>query len=149
MPSFRNALRFSALLFLLALVAPAALAAQETQDTAKLAPQLRAARNAMSAAYAKLAGSEVATHYADDIVVQFGPEEFRGKEQATAWITQQLGGLSGLRVEPPTFTVAADQVTERSAYTVSLPDGSSSSGTVETVWKRQGNTWKVSRMTVQ
>jgi ketosteroid isomerase-like protein len=148
MPSCRNALRFSALLFAFALALPAALTAQ-TQDTTKLAPELRAARNAMSAAYAKLAGADVAAHYANDIVVQFGPDEFRGKEQATAWITQQLGALSGLKVEPPTFTVAAEEVTENSAYTVNLPDGSSSSGTVVTVWKKQGNAWKVARMTVQ
>ena len=149
MPSFRTALRLSALMFLVTLAVPAAASAQETQDTTKLVPALRAARNAMSAAYAKLAGADVATHYANDIVVQFGPDEFRGKEQATAWITQQLGALSGLKVDSPTFTITADQVTERAGYTVNLPDGSTSSGTVETVWKREGNTWKVSRMTVQ
>jgi len=150
MTSLRNALRFSALLFLLAWALPAAVSAQETQDTMKLVPQLRSARNAMSAGYAKMAGADVATHYADDIVVQFGPDEFRGKEQATAWITQQLGALSGLKVDPPTFTVKPDEVAERSSYTVSLPDGTSQTGSVETVWKKQASgAWKVARMTVQ
>jgi ketosteroid isomerase-like protein len=149
MTSLRNALRFSALLFLLTWALPAAVSAQETQDTTKLARELRAARNAMSAGYAKMAGADVAAHYADDIVVMFGPEEIRGKEMATAWITQQLTALSGLRVDTPTFTVKADEVSERSGYTVSLPDGSSQTGTVETVWKKQTNgAWKVSRMTV-
>ena len=150
MKSLRNALRFSALLFLLTLALPAAVSAQETQDTMKLVPQLRTVRNAMSAGYAKLAGADVAAHYADDIVVQFGPDEFRGKEQATAWITQQLGALSGLKVAAPSFTVKADEVIERSTYTVNLPDGTAQNGSVETVWKKQTNgAWKVARMTVQ
>lgn len=150
MTSLRNALRFSALLCLLTLALPAAVSAQETQDTMKLVPQLRTVRNALSASYAKLAGADVAAHYADDIVVLFGESEFRGKQQATGWITQQLGALSGLKVAAPTFTVKADEVTERSTYTVNMPDGTSQQGTVETVWKKQANgAWKISRMTVQ
>lgn len=143
-----TAIRCSTLLLLLVVALPVAAAAQETQDTMQLAPQLRAARAATSSAYMRLAAADAAAHYADDIIVHFGGEEIRGKDGASAWMQQTLQQVTSLRLGAASFKVAEAEVTERSSYVVATPDGEQE-GSVETVWRRQSNgAWKIARMTV-
>lgn len=146
---YRIVVSFAALLFAVGALTPAAVFAQETQDTMQLTSELRTTRSALTDAYGRLAIDDIAAHYADDIFVQFGTDEFRGKEAASAWISQALQGLAALRFGRSSFTIKPDEVTERNSYTVVLPDGNEQTGTVETVWKKQApGGWKISRMLV-
>jgi hypothetical protein len=141
---------FAPALFLMTLVLPGAVQAQETtQDTMKLAAPLRTARAALSAGWSSMDAGKVTVAFSDSAVVEFGDQVMRGKQAVSAWVTEVLGGLSSLRMGSPSFTMAPALVTENNTYVVVTSDGSEQPGTVTTVWRRQAdNAWKVVRMTV-
>ena len=145
----RATLRLVAALFLLLCAAPAALRAQETQDTMKLAAPLRAARAALTAAYISLEPARANIHFADDAVVIFQDQTYRGRAAVDGWIVDSMTGVSAVRFGTPRFTIADAEVTDYNTYSVTLGDGSLAEGTSEMVWRRQADgSWKVVRLLV-
>lgn len=144
----RAAVRLATVLFLLFLVMPPALEAQETQDTMKLAAPLRAARAAFSGGYMAFDASKVTPLFTADAVVVFQNDSFSGKEAVDAWVANSMQGLSAIRFGTASFTVSDAEVVDRNTYVVTLGDGTTAEGTSELVWRRQADgSWKVARLT--
>lgn len=140
--------RLAALFALLAIVLPAAVRAQETSDTTKLAAPLRSARGTFNKALTAGDGAGAAAVFADSIMVDFQGQVYSGKEAATGWMVEALQGISALKFSPPTFKLSDTEVTETASYTVSTPGGDQT-GSTETVWKKQKDgAWKVQRLRV-
>jgi ketosteroid isomerase-like protein len=143
-------LRRASLLFAFVLVAPGAVSAQATtNDETQLPAALKESRAALQKAYTALNPATAVDHYADDIQVSFGMDEYRGKPSATAWLHDALAGLSALRLGTPTFTIAPQEVTESANYTIVQADGQEADGTVQAVWRLTDGAWKVVRLIVQ
>jgi ketosteroid isomerase-like protein len=136
----------ASLLLLMALAGP--VAAQETQDTTQLPESLRTARASMSAALTKLDGNAAAALFTDDGAVDFGGQVITGKPAVAGWFGEAFNGVAALRFGTPVFVIADGRVTERSSYTVVVPDGEQG-GSAETVWVRQEDgSWRVTRLIV-
>jgi hypothetical protein len=137
-----------AVALLLLLFAPA-LRAQETQDTMKLAPGLRAARAELSAGYVALDPARVKPVFADSAVVYFQDQIHTGRQAVDAWVVDSMRGLSAVRFGTSTLTIKDAEVIDRNTYMVTLDDGSQAEGTSEVVWRRQADgSWKVVRLLV-
>jgi ketosteroid isomerase-like protein len=137
-------------LFLLAiLVIPGAIAAQETEDTTKLAPALRTARNALTAAWMARDAQAVSRFFADSAAVSTPDQTLNGKAAIDGWLAETTQALSAVRFGTSRFVISESEVTERSTYTVVLGDGTEQSGSAENIWRRQADgSWKVTRLTV-
>jgi hypothetical protein len=130
------------------LVLPAAVAAQETQDTTKLPGEMRSARARLNSAFTSADAAAAAPFFTDSASVEFRGEYYNGHAAVTGWLQQALQGISSLRFSPATFVVAASEITERFSYTVGTPEGDQT-GQSETVWRKQTNgSWKVVRMRI-
>ena len=135
-------------LFALLLALPAVARAQETSDTTKLAAALRTVRASYSKALTSMDANAASATFADSVYVEFQGQAFAGKQAATGWLTEALQGVSGLRFSEPTFKISADEVVERTTYTVSTPGGDGQ-GATETTWKKQKDgSWKLARLIV-
>src|SRR5688572_4022497 len=145
----RGARRLAVAAFILFAAAPAALSAQETQDTMKLTPQMREARAALAAGYAALDPAKVKVLFSDSAVVNFGDQTFSGRQAVDGWIAESMNGLSAVRFGAGNFTITEREFTDRNTYRVTLGDGSMQEGTSEAVWRRQADgSWKLVRLTV-
>jgi hypothetical protein len=130
------------------LLLPAALAAQETQDTMRVPAELRTARVALNKAFTSADPTAAAPFFADSSSVDFRGEVYNGHAAVTGWLQQALQGISSLRFSAPTFVVSPTEITERLSYTVGTPEGDQT-GQSEAVWRKQRNgSWKVVRMRV-
>ena len=130
------------------LLLPAALAAQETQDTMRVPAELRTARATLNKAFTSADPSGAATFFTDSSSVEFRGEVYNGHAAVTGWLQQALAGISSLRFSAPTFVVSAAEITERLTYTVGTPEGDQT-GQSESVWRKQRDgKWKVVRMRI-
>jgi ketosteroid isomerase-like protein len=137
-----------AALFALVLALPAMARAQETSDTTKLAAGLRTVRASYSKALTSMDANAAAAAFADSVYIEFQGQAFAGKQAAVGWLSEALQGVSALRFSEPTFTISADQVVERTTYTVSTPGGDNQ-GSTESTWKKQKDgSWKLLRLVV-
>jgi ketosteroid isomerase-like protein len=140
--------RLASMFALLAVILPAAVRAQESSDTTKLAGPLRNARGAFNKALTSGDGAGAASSFSDSVTVDFQGQVYSGKDAATGWMVEALQGISALKFSPPSFKISDSEVTETASYTVATPGGDQS-GTTETVWKKQKDgAWKILRLRV-
>ncbi|MEX2285378.1 MAG: nuclear transport factor 2 family protein [Gemmatimonadota bacterium] len=131
--------------FVVLLAGPIGVHAQATQDTTMLPAAMRTARAGLNAALTSLKASEAAGFFADSAVAEFQGQTFPGKAAIEAWLTDALGGISGIRFTNAKFTVSPTEIIETSDYTVVTPDGEQP-GATETTWRLVNGTWKVVRL---
>src|SRR5688572_4903804 len=99
----------SLLLFVALVAAPAAIHAQETQDTMRLRAPLRTARAAMTAAYGALDARRAAGFFTDSAVVEFQGQVITGRPAVDGWLSESLQGIGGIRFGSASFTVSESQ----------------------------------------
>jgi ketosteroid isomerase-like protein len=132
------------------LLAPAALAAQETQDTTRVPAGLRTARAAFQAAYRGLDPMAAADLFTDSAVVDFQGQIFSGKVAIVeSFLPTSIQGLSSVRFGPSSYRIAEGEIVENGSYFV-VPEGASEqAGGYRTTWRRQADgSWKVARLEV-
>jgi ketosteroid isomerase-like protein len=135
---------------LVLVVSPAAVAAQETQDTTRLPTQLRSARGAFQSAYLALDPSAAGSLFTDSAVVDFQGQIFSGRVAIVeTFLPQSTQGLAALRFGTSSFTISEGQIVENGNYFVVPEGGSEQAGSYRTTWRRQQDGgWKVARLEV-
>ena len=143
-----SVLRLATLFFLGLAALPLTTQAQETQDTTKLAPELRTVRADWSNGVLNRDAGAAGAAFADSVVVQFQGEVFNGKSAAVAWLIDALAGVTSIRFSPSTFVIASGEVVERTSYVVVMADGEAP-GVTESTWRKMPDgSWKIVRFIV-
>lgn len=134
----------------LALLAPAAASAQETQDTTRLPAAVRTARATFQAAYRGLDPVAAAGTFADSAVVDFQGQLFSGRVAIVeSFLPTSVQGLASIRFGPSSFTITDREVVENGSYFIVPEGGPEQGGSFRTTWRRMGDgAWKIVKLDV-
>jgi ketosteroid isomerase-like protein len=135
----------------LLLAAPAAAAAQATQDSTGVPAAMRTARAAFLTAITGFDAAAAAAVFADSAVVDMQGEVISGKAAISqGWLPQMFASLTSIRFGASSYTVNDGEIIEAGThYVVPSEGGGEQPGRHSTTWRRMSDgSWKIARLAV-